>query len=210
MSCNSQVDLEKLKINEHISPVIEKINHVNNDVPWGYNLIGYASTDIEQFRYGDISFTKHNNLNLYEADYDYIALLVDDYNSNNLTGIFFNLVNEEVAIKLFDFIKNKYGDPEHRRREGMEDNDTEDAFVWENSMTDEMILFEKDKNSNDRNGNPISTTKCYILKKGLQMPFRGIKEEDMPRLKEMIKANPKTMDILWNFKYIYSQVIEKN
>lgn len=168
-SCNSQTDLETLKYNESILEIIKNTKEIGKDQDVIYGLKSYRTDNLQDFKFGDVSFSKYVMPNAYNADYNDLYIHVDNYEKNNFIGFTLELVNKEEGEKLFLYLKEKYGNPEFRQpREGYKNQKGEGSYIWDNSNLNYWILLSQTPRLK-RDDNTFIYSRCVFIKKGIRV-----------------------------------------
>lgn len=162
-SCNSQTDLETLKYDRDISLLLKDVKSTEK-IKDAYNsLLSYETEDLQNFKFGDVSFTKYSIPDGYAYGSNSLDIHVDSYDSNNFLGITLNITNKEEAQKLLNYLKKKYGNPENRDTDG---NGL--AFLWQCDQSKQWIFFFQ-KKENTRKNNIYLSTRVVVLKQGTRV-----------------------------------------
>lgn len=168
-SCNSQTDLEILKCNESILEIIKNTKEIEKDHDIIYGLKSYRTDNLQNFRFGNVSFSKYVMPNAFNADYNDLYLHVDNYENNNFIGFTIELVNKEEGEKLFLYLKQKYGNPEFRQpREGYKYQKGEGNYIWDSNNLDYWILLSQTPRLKKDHSNFIYS-RCVLIKKGTRV-----------------------------------------
>jgi hypothetical protein len=137
MSCNSQsIDLELLKFDQQIPESVLNIKKIKEDTDVTYGLSSYRTDELQNFKFGDITFSKYSVPNGFDDAYSEIYVHVDNYKENKYLGFSISIANEKEGIALLNYFKKKYGKPEERDKLG---NST--AFVWELKDSKQWVLL---------------------------------------------------------------------
>ena len=163
VSCNSQIDLEKLNYDENVLVKLKDSKEIQKDQDAIYGLLSYKTDELEGFKFGEVSFSKYSMENGYDADYNDLQLYVDDYKTNKFLGFTIELVNQEECKKLTDYLKKKYGNPELH-----ESSYSPEAYVWNNENLNQLILINHE-NRETRDGKKFLFLRCTIIKKGVRV-----------------------------------------
>ena len=168
-SCNSQTDLETLKSKESILDITKNTEEIEKDRDAIYGLKSYRTEELQNFKFGDVSFTKYIMPNGYNADYNDLYIHVDNYEENNPIGFTLELVKEEEGEKLFLYLKEKYGNPEIRQpREGYKNKKGEGNYIWDNGNLNYWILLSQTPRLKRDHSTFIYST-CVLIKKGTRV-----------------------------------------
>ncbi len=110
-SCNSQVDIETLKFNSDISNTIDIQNMEKESEP-NFGQSTYKTYNLNNFKYDDIILNDYiledkaeNSLIKYRSS---LSFLVDNFNSNKLTGFIIEIQKEDEGNKLLEYFKTNY------------------------------------------------------------------------------------------------------
>lgn len=180
ISCNSQTDLETLKFDKPIPEDIKKIKDVEKDDNGTYGLKSYRTTELDHFKFGDISFSKYAVPNGYDDAYSDIYVHVDNFEQNNYLGFSIYITNDREGTDLLNYLKKKLGKAEERVT-GLKNGI---AFVWELKESKQWVLLEQNT-ENTRDHKKYLRTRITIVKQGTKM---------------LNSKNPEWLTILENFK----------
>lgn len=199
-SCNSQTDLETLKIDTNVSSTLantkfEKEKNID------FGLVTYVTEDIENFKYGNVNFSNHtikdnskNSLIKYSST---LSIYVDDFKSNKLSGIKIEIENEIEGKNLLKYVKSTLGKPLLENVYN-KDNQVQSGFLWDDKKNNQVVyISQQTEYYNDPEERFVSTD-ITILKKGLKMiPSLENKPEN---IKKLLEENPNAFDVLEVFK----------
>jgi hypothetical protein len=161
-SCNVSTDIETLEYDTNISDFIASNKYLKKDIDAIYGLLSYRTDELQNFRFGDVNFSKYKVLKGYNADYNDLHIYVDNYKNNNFIGLTIEIAKEEEGKKLFDYLRKKYGEPESRESQnGL-------ACVWHNNKLNQWILINQEKRET-RDNKSFLYTKCTIVKKEVRV-----------------------------------------
>jgi hypothetical protein len=163
MSCNSQsIDLELLKFDRPIPESILNIKKLVEDTDVTYGLSSYRTDELQNFKFGDVTFSKYSVPNGYDDGYSEIYVHIDNYNENKYLGFSISIANEKEGIALLNYFKKKYGTPEERYT-GLVNGK---ALVWK--VKEQWVLLEQNT-ENTRDHKKYLTTEVTIVKQGLRV-----------------------------------------
>ncbi|TWP29898.1 hypothetical protein ETU09_02640 [Apibacter muscae] len=162
ISCQSQIDLEELTPGEDISTLAKNLKETREDREPNYALLGYRTDNLDQYKFGEVSFSKYELPNGYPANYSVSYLFVDNFKKNRYLGFRLTLVNEKEGNQLLDYLRKQYGEPEVH-----EASNNGQAYVW--YVKDQWILFSQDHISIDKKGNRFLTTDVIVIKQGTRV-----------------------------------------
>lgn len=163
-SCTSQTDLETLKFDTTISNDIKKIKNVNEDSDALYGLLSYRTNELQNFKFGEVNFSKYAVPNGYDDAYNEIYIHVDNFNQNNYLGFSISITNDKEGEDLLNYLKKKFGKPEQRTT-GLENGI---ALVWEVKEPKQWILLVQN-NGNTRDHKKYLQTDVTIVKQGVRV-----------------------------------------
>jgi hypothetical protein len=162
-SCNSQsIDLESLKFDQQISENILNIKKIEEDTDVTYGLKSYRTDELQNFNFGDLSFSKYSVPTGYDDGYSEIYVHVDNYKENKYLGFSISIANEKEGIALLNDFKKKYGKPEERNT-GLVNGK---AFVWK--VKEQWVLFVQ-HTENTRDHKNYIETNITIVKQGIRV-----------------------------------------
>jgi hypothetical protein len=184
MSCNSQsVDLELLKFDQQIPVSILNIKKIKEDTDVTYGLSSYRTDELQNFKFGDVTFSKYSVPNGYDDGYSEIYVHVDNYKENKYLGFSINIANEKEGIALLNYFKKKYGTPEERYT-GLVNGK---ALVWK--VKEQWVLLLQNT-ENTRDDKKYLTTEVTIVKQGLRA-YNSENMEVLTVLGSFSAAHPK-------------------
>ncbi|TWP31045.1 hypothetical protein ETU08_03290 [Apibacter muscae] len=181
VSCQSQIDLEGLTPGEDISTLAKNLKETREDREPNYGLLGYRTENLDQYKFGEVSFSKYELPEGHLLDYSRSYLFVDNFKKNRYLGFRLTLVNEKEGNQLLDYLRKQYGEPEVH-----EASNNGQAYVW--YVKDQWILFSQDHISIDKKGNPFLTTNLIVVKQGTRV---------------VNSTDPKVFTILESFNMAY-------
>jgi len=164
ISCNSQTDLELLEFDKPISDDIKKIKNVNEDSDALYGLLSYRTNELQNFKFGEVTFSKYAVPNGYDDAYNEIYIHVDNFNQNNYLGFSISITNDKEGEDLLNYLKKKFGKPEQRTT-GLENGI---VLVWEVKEPKQWILLVQN-NGNTRDHKKYLQTDVTIVKQGVRV-----------------------------------------
>lgn len=162
-SCNSQTDLEKLKIDSDISDLIKSIPTSEKRLDEQYGLMSYRIEELQNFKLGENTFSKFKIPNGYAYGTSDLYLHVDNYNTNKLLGFTLNIVKEEEAKKTLNYLKKKYGNPEVRDTGG-----NGISLFWNIKESKQWIFLTQNKERTRKHDIYVST-KVLFVKEGTRI-----------------------------------------
>ncbi len=180
ISCNSQTDLETIKFDKPVTEEIKKIKDAEKDDNGNYGLKSYKTTSLDNFKFGEVSFSKYNVPNGYDDAYSEIYIHVDNFEQNNYLGFSISLANDQQGTALLNYLKKKFGKGEERST-GLENGI---ALIWELKESKQWVLLEQNT-ENTRDHKKYLTTEVTIVKEGIRM---------------LNSKNPEWLTVLENFK----------
>ncbi|MEO8237041.1 MAG: hypothetical protein ABI793_00250 [Flavobacterium sp.] len=200
ISCNSQTDLETLKFGTNISSTIEDTKF-EKDKNIDFGLVAYVTEDVENFRYGNVNFSNltindntKNSLIKYISN---LSIYVDDFKSNNVSGIKIELENESEGEILLNYIKTKLGKPLLENIYN-KDNHVQSSYLWDDKKNNQVIYINQQTELYNDPEEKFVSTDITILKKGLKMiPSPDNNPEN---IKKLLEENPNAFDVLEIFK----------
>lgn len=184
MSCNSQsVDLELLKFDQQIPVSILNIKKIKEDTDVTYGLSSYRTDELQNFKFGDVIFSKYSVPNGYADGYSEIYIHIDNYNENKYLGFSISIANEKEGIALLNYLKKTYGTPEERYT-GLVNGK---ALVWK--VKEQWVLLLQNT-ENTRDDKKYLTTEVTIVKQGLRA-YNSENMEVLTVLGSFSAAHPK-------------------
>ena len=162
-SCNSQTDLDELKFDSNVLGIVKDIKDIEKTRETDYGLLSYETEELQNFKFGDVSFSKYCVPDGYAYGSNSLDIHVDSYDSNNFLGITLNITNKEEVQKLLNYLKKKYGNPENRDTGG-----NGFAFLWQSDQSKQWIFFFQ-KEENTRKNNIYLSTRVVVLKQGTRV-----------------------------------------
>lgn len=199
-SCNSQTDLETLKFGTNISPTIEDTKF-EKDKNIDFGLVAYVTENIENFKYGNVNFSnltiKDNSKNSLVKYTSNVSIYVDDFKSNNLSGIKIEIKKESEGKNLLKYMKTKLGKPLLENIYD-KDNEVQSGYLWDDKKNNQIIYINQQTEYYNDPEERFVSTDITILKKGLKMvPSPENKPEN---IKKLLEENPNAFDVLEVFK----------
>lgn len=200
-SCNSQTDLETLKFDTDVSLTIKDVAKFEKDINIDFGLVAYVTEDINNFRYGNVNFSnltiKDNAKNSLIKYISNLSIYVDNFNSNNLSGIKIEIKNESEGGNLLKYMKAKLGKPLLENLYD-KDNHVQSSYLWDDVKNNKIIFIDQQTEYYNDFKERFVSTDITILKKGLKMvPAPGNNPEN---IKKLLEENPKAFDVLEIFK----------
>jgi hypothetical protein len=200
-SCISQTDLETLKFDTDVSSTIKDTTKFEKDKNIDYGLVAYVTEDIDNFRYGNVIFSNltikdkaKNSLVKYISN---LSIYVDNFNSNNLSGIKIEIKNESEGKIFLKYMKAKLGKP---LLENLcdKDNHVQSNYLWDDIKNNQIIYINQQTEYYNDFKERFVSTDITILKKGLKMvPAPSNNPEN---IKKLLEENPNAFDVLEMFK----------
>ena len=163
LSCNSQTDLEVIKSDNNISTLVKNIPTSEKRLDELYGLMSYQTEDLQNFKFGEINFSKFKIPNGYAYGTNDLYLHVDNYTSNLFLGFTLNIVKEDESKKLLDYLKKAYGKPEVRETGG---NGT--SLFWNVTKSKQWIFLTQTK-ERTRKHDVYLSTKVIVVKQGTRI-----------------------------------------
>lgn len=200
ISCNSQTDLETLKLDTNISSTLENTKF-EKDKNIDFGLVAYVTEDIEFFKYGNVNFSnftiKDNSKNSLIKYSSNLSIYVDNFKSNKLSGIKIEIENEIEGKNLLKYVKSKLGKPLLENIYD-QDNQVQSSFLWDDKKNNQLIYINQQTETYNDPEEKFVSTDITILKKGLKMiPSSGNNPEN---IKKILEENPNAFDVLEVFK----------
>jgi hypothetical protein len=185
-SCNSQTDLETLKLDTNISSTLENTKF-EKDKNIDFGLVAYVTEDIE-------NFNSKNSLIKYSSN---LSIYVDNFKSNNLSGIKIEIKNEIEGGNLLKYVKSTLGKPLLENIYD-QDNQVQSSYLWDDKKNNQIIYINQQTETYNDPEEKFVSTDITILKKGLKMiPSSGNNPEN---IKKILEENPNAFDVLEVFK----------
>lgn len=199
-SCNSQTDLETLKLDTNISSTLENTKF-EKDKNIDFGLVAYVTEDIENFKYGNVNFSnltiKDNSKNSLIKYSSNLSIYVDNFKSNNLSGIKIEIKNEIEGGNLVKYVKSTLGKPLLENIYD-QDNQVQSSYLWDDKKNNQIIYINQQTETYNDPEEKFVSTDITILKKGLKMiPSSGNNPEN---IKKILEENPNAFDVLEVFK----------
>jgi hypothetical protein len=188
ISCNSQTDLEPLKFGTPIPENIKNIKNIKDvekDDNGTYGLKSYRSTELDNFKFGEVSFSKYAVPNGYDDAYSDIYIHVDNFEQNNYLGFSISIANDQEGTALLNYLKKKLGKAEERVN-ALENGI---ALVWERKDSKQWILLEQNT-ENTRDRKKYLTTEITVVKQGTRV---------------LNSKNPEVLTVLGSFTGAHSK-----
>lgn len=165
ISCNTtSTDLESLKFDKPIPEEIKGIKDIQEDDNGAYGLLSYRTNELQNFKFGDVSFSKYSVPNGYDDAYNLIYVHVDNFNQNKYLGFTISITNDKESNTLLNYLKKKFGKADERVN-GLENGI---ALVWEVKDSNEWILFSQNT-ENTRHHKKYLNTELTIVKQGTRV-----------------------------------------
>ncbi|TWP29896.1 hypothetical protein ETU09_02630 [Apibacter muscae] len=187
VSCQSQIDLEGLTPGEDISTLAKNLKETREDREPNYGLLGYRTENLDQYKFGEVSFSKYELPDGNVADYSDSYLFVDNFKKNRYLGFRLLLVNEKEGNQLLDYLRKQYGEPEVHEGSGKDK-----AYVW--YVKDQWILFNQKYGRKNQKGENFTSTYCMFVKQGTRVEN---------------STDPKVFTILESFNMAYPKKEKK-
>lgn len=156
-SCHGRTDLESLDFYQKI-PDVSIDSEREEEVVYG--LLSYKQIDVQNYRMGTVLFSVYSIPEGYDYSSNNLSLFVDSYEKNNYIGFELNLVKENEAEMLIDFLTKTYGKPEIRTT-----NNTDIGYYWDASAKDKWLFLTQTKEF-ARNDKQYTNTKLVVVKNG--------------------------------------------
>lgn len=164
ISCNSQTDLQALKFDAPIPEQIKKIKEIEKDENGSYLLPSYRTNALDNFKFGDVSFSKYTVPNGYDDAYNEIYVHVDNFNQNKYLGFTISITNDNESKALLNYLKKKLGKGEERGT-GLKNGI---ALVWEVKESNQWVLLVQNS-ANTRDSKKYLETELTIVKQGTRV-----------------------------------------
>jgi hypothetical protein len=162
-SCNSQTDLENLVNDEDISKIIKDFKQIEEVTEPNYGLLSYETKDIQNFKFGNITFSNYSVKDGYDYGSNSINICVENYESKKYLGSILNIVKEDEAKKLLAYLEKKHGNSEKRETGG-----NGIALFWEVKQSNQWIFLLQDT-EHTREHIPYLSTKVIFVKQGVRI-----------------------------------------
>ncbi|PAM92668.1 hypothetical protein B4N84_21270 [Flavobacterium sp. IR1] len=165
ISCTTtSIDLETLKFDKPIPEEIKGIKDIQKDDNGAYGLLSYKTESLQNFKFGDVSFSKYNVPNGYDDAYNEIYVHVDNFNQNKYLGFTISITNDNESKALLNYLKKKLGKGEERVT-GLKNGI---ALVWEVKESNQWVLLVQNT-ANARDNKKYLETELTIVKQGTRV-----------------------------------------
>lgn len=196
-SCNSQTDLETLKFDTDILSIIKDTTRFEKDESIRYGLVAYVTTDIDNFKYGNVNLSKlvikdnaKNSLIKYTSN---LSFYVDNFKNNKLSGLIIKNENENEGKNLLTHIKTKLGKPLLENLYN-KNNHIQSKYLWDDKKGNQLVYITQNTEYYNNDKNRFVSTEVTILKKGIKLnPDPGNNPET---IKKILEENPNAFDLL--------------
>ena len=164
ISCKGQTDLELLKFDEKLSEKTTVTQESNKAVDGIYGFMSFETSKLNDYRFGDVTFTEYQVPNAYSYAKSNIYFYVENYESKKYLGFSLYLAKNDEGDKLIDYLKQKYGAPESRNTM----NEDESAFFWDLKSDNKWVFLTK-KIEKTKNNSNFNFTNLVIVKQGTRV-----------------------------------------
>ncbi len=197
VSCNSQIDIEKIEFDTDLKTIIDQINKVKREADVITAIPSYETSNLDNLKFGDVKLSAYQVKEGYISDYNNVYFLVDNYTSNKYKGVTLELVSQEEGEELLQYLYKKYGKPKLKYIETDTDKNQGSKYFWMNEKLNKLIYLERSLRSK-KDGRKFWNTSCIIAVKGLQLKLDD--ENDPELVKKMLKADPNIFMLSEHFK----------
>lgn len=196
-SCNSQTDLEKIKLDTNVSSIVKDSTKFEKENDVIFPFISYETNKVNNYSFGKLSFTNYriedtdkNSLINYESR---ISFFVDNYESNKLLGFAIRIEKEDEGNDLFIYVKNKLGKP-LKQNVYNKDNHVQSSYLWDDKARNQLIYIKQNTEYFSNEKNKFISTELAVFKRGLKLnPDEGT---DSQKIKKLLDENPNAFDVL--------------
>ncbi len=196
-SCNSQTDLETLKFDSDISSIVTDTTIFEKDENIRYSFVGYVTTNIDNFKYGDVNLSKleikdnvKSSLIKYTSN---LSIYVNNFKNNKLSGLIIKIENENEGKNLLSYMKTKLGKPLLQNIYN-KDNHIQSKYLWDDKKKNQLVYITQNTEYYNNDKNSFISTEVTILKRGLKLtPDKGNNPES---IKKILDENPNAFDVL--------------
>ncbi|MBE8725690.1 hypothetical protein C4F50_12110 [Flavobacterium sp. KB82] len=196
-SCNSQTDLEKIKLDTNVSSIVKDSTKFEKENDVIFPFISYETNKVNNYSFGKLSFTNYriedtdkNSLINYESR---ISFFVDNYESNKLLGFAIRIEKEDEGNDLFNYVKNKLGKP-LKQNVYNKDNHVQSSYLWDDKARNQLIYIKQNTEYFSNEKNKFISTELAVFKRGLKLnPDEGT---DSQKIKNLLDENPNAFDVL--------------
>lgn len=164
-ACNSQTDLDELKFDVNVLGIVKDIKDVEKTRETDYGLLSYETVELQNFKFGDVAFSKYSVPDGYDYGNNRLDIHVDQYDSNKYLGATLEITNTDEAKELLIYLGKKYGKPDMRYQAG---DDKGKAYLWEIKSLKKVILVTQ-VTEQTRKHNAYLSTHVVIVKEGVRL-----------------------------------------
>lgn len=196
-SCNSQTDLEKIKLDTNVSSIVKDSTKFEKENDVIFPFISYETNKVNNYSFGKLSFTNYriedtdkNSLINYESR---ISFFVDNYESNKLLGFAIRIEKEDEGNDLFIYVKNKLGKP-LKQNVYNKDNHVQSSYLWDDKARNQLIYIKQNTEYFSNEKNKFISTELAVFKRGLKL--NPDEETDSQKIKNLLDENPNAFDVL--------------
>lgn len=196
VSCNSQINVENIEFGEDISKIIN-LKEMNKESDLIFGLSSYKTEKLNNLKYGKVIFSDYslgdNAKNSSISYHSSLSFLVDNYNSNKLSGFLIGIDKEEEGNKLLDYLKVKLGKP-LLQEINKKDKHLQSKYLWDSEKYNQLVYINQYTEYYDNLHKSFITTKVTIVKRGITLtPDAGSNPES---IKNILEENPHAFDVI--------------
>lgn len=165
LSCKSvsKKDLLALKLDADLSSLVQEDKQLKKDQDPNLGLVGYRTSEIDEYAIGEIKLKTYAYPNGNLADYNSLIIFVNAKDNTNYLGFNYSTVNQDEAKSILNYLKNTY--PTYQQSAT---NGNGESFIWDIPKLNSWI-FSYQGISTDKNKHDFFTTNFIYIKKGTRM-----------------------------------------